>query len=270
MARLIDEGRIAQLSKKQGYFLKYFPARIRNVGEDAKEDRKLIYAFKDARDDAYKLVAQMVDGYLKREYGEQVKDMVFLCVPASRQEVNKSRYKEFCKEVSRLSGIKNGYSHLILMEDRLAVHERRRGREKEISKVSIMDFDKPFFKGKQVLIFDDIITTGGSYAIFAEEVIKLKEELKGVKLVAVIPYRGQSGRWTPYQRERYQRILNEVDEEIVLSEGYYNGCLLKRNDYMLAHASGIIAYYDGKPKGGTFYTCRKARLKGLDIINLYR
>lgn len=109
MARLIDEGMIAQLSKKQGYFLKYFPARIRNVGEDAKEDRKLIYAFKDARDDAYKLVAQMVDGYLKREYGEQVKDMVFLCVPASRQEVNKSRYKEFCKEVSRLSGIKNGY-----------------------------------------------------------------------------------------------------------------------------------------------------------------
>lgn len=49
MARLIDEGMIAQLSKKQGYFLKYFPARIRNVGEDAKEDRKLIYAFKDAR-----------------------------------------------------------------------------------------------------------------------------------------------------------------------------------------------------------------------------
>lgn len=85
MARLIDEGMIAQLSKKQGYFLKYFPARIRNVGEDAKEDRKLIYAFKDARDDAYKLVAQMVDGYLKREYGEQVKDMVFLCVPASRR-----------------------------------------------------------------------------------------------------------------------------------------------------------------------------------------
>ena len=188
MTRLIDEGMIAQLSKKQGYFLKYFPARIRNVGEDAKEDRKLIYAFKDARDDAYKLVAQMVDGYLKREYGEQVKDMVFLCVPASRQEVNKSRYKEFCKEVSRLSGIKNGYSHLILMEDRLAVHERRRGREKEISKVSIMDFDKPFFKGKQVLIFDDIITTGGSYAIFAEEVEKHGAHVVGGLFLARTQY----------------------------------------------------------------------------------
>lgn len=73
---------------------------------------------------------------------------------------------------NREASIKNGYSHLILMEDRLAVHERRRGREKEISRVSIMDFDKPFFKGKQVLIFDDIITTGGSYGIFAEEVEK--------------------------------------------------------------------------------------------------
>ena len=83
MARLIDEGMIAQLSKKQGYFLKYFPARIRNVGEDAKEDRKLIYAFKDARDDAYKLVAQMVDGYLKREYGEQVTRLRGLSMPES-------------------------------------------------------------------------------------------------------------------------------------------------------------------------------------------
>ena len=75
MARLIDEGMIAQLSKKQGYFLKYFPARIRNVGEDAKEDRKLIYAFKDARDDAYKLVAQMVDDNV-REVQSTRKDFV--------------------------------------------------------------------------------------------------------------------------------------------------------------------------------------------------
>lgn len=41
MARLIDEGMIAQLSKKQGYFLKYFPARIRNVGEDARKTESL-------------------------------------------------------------------------------------------------------------------------------------------------------------------------------------------------------------------------------------
>lgn len=189
MARVMSEGMKAQMSKKRDFFLKYFPSRIRNVGEDAKAARKLIYAFKDARDMAYKKVAQMVDGYLKEQYGDKVKDMVFLAVPASRQDIHKSRYKEFCKEVSRLSGIKNGYSHLILMEDRLAVHERRNGREKEISKVSIMDFDEPFFRGKQVLIFDDIITTGGSYAIFAEEVERHGAQVVGGLFLAKTHYK---------------------------------------------------------------------------------
>lgn len=103
----------------------------------------------------------------------------------------------------------------------------------------------------------------------AEEVIKLKGELSELRLVVVIPYRGQSERWTSYQQQRYLHIMKEVDEKVVLSEVYYKGCLLKRNDYMLSMVSGIIAYFDGKPKGGTFYTCRKAKASGLDIINLY-
>lgn len=173
--------------------------------------RKHIYAFKDARDEAYKQVAQMVDSYLKKEYGEEVKDMVFLCVPASRQEVNRSRYKEFCKEVSRLSGIQNGYSHLILMEDRLAIHERRRGGEKEITKVSIMDFDRAFFKGKKVLVFDDIITTGGSYALFAEEVEKHGAQVVGGLFLAR----------THYKYKRYETDFEQDTERCLYGASLY-------------------------------------------------
>lgn len=57
---------------------------------------------------------------------------------------------------------------------------------------------------------------------------------------------------------------------ILLSKHYFNGCLLRRNDYMLSHSCGLIAFFDGKPKGGTFYTCRKAKSMGMDIINLYK
>ena len=32
----------------------------------------------------------------------------------------------------------------------------------------------------------------------------------------------------------------------------------------------LIAFFDGTPKGGTFYTCRKAKTMGMDIINLYK
>ena len=35
------------------------------------------------------------------------------------------------------------------------------------------------------------------------------------------------------------------------------------------HSSSLIAWYDGKPKGGTFYTYRKATANGLKVINLY-
>lgn len=53
MAKVIDESLKKQLSKKMVHFLKYFPVRIKNVGEDAVAARNLIWAFKDSRDDAY-------------------------------------------------------------------------------------------------------------------------------------------------------------------------------------------------------------------------
>lgn len=104
----------------------------------------------------------------------------------------------------------------------------------------------------------------------AEEVISLKVELPNLKLIAVIPYDGQNERWSAREQDRYCDILDKADDAILLSKYYFNGCLLRRNDYMLSHSCGLIAFFDGKPKGGTFYTCRKAKSMGMDIINLYK
>ena len=104
----------------------------------------------------------------------------------------------------------------------------------------------------------------------AEEVISLKVELPNLKLIAVIPYDGQNERWSAREQDRYWDILDKADDAILLSKHYFNGCLLRRNDYMLSHSCGLIAFFDGKPKGGTFYTCRKAKSMGMDIINLYK
>ena len=65
------------------------------------------------------------------------------------------------------------------------------------------------------------------------------------------------------------RLISRADQVIVLSEHYFHGCLLRRNDFMLEYSCGLIAFYDGKPYGGTFYTCREAVKKGMDIVNLY-
>lgn len=104
----------------------------------------------------------------------------------------------------------------------------------------------------------------------AEVVLALKAELPQIKLIAVIPFKGQFARWNYKEQARYHSILSQCDKQIILSQTYYNGCLLRRNDYMLANSCGLIAYFDGKPQGGTFYTIRKARSMRMDIINLYK
>lgn len=167
MAKVIDESLKKQLSKKMVHFLKYFPVRIKNVGEDAVAARNLIWAFKDSRDDAYEKVVQMTADHLQEEFGEQVTNMVFVCVPASTQEQNQSRYARFCERVSELTGIANGFTHVKVLSDRLAIHEHCH--DKSVSRTQVIDFDAEYFNGKNVLVMDDVVTTGTSYALFANQ-----------------------------------------------------------------------------------------------------
>ena len=104
----------------------------------------------------------------------------------------------------------------------------------------------------------------------AETLLAMKTEYPDIRLTAVIPFRGQSFRFNFADKERYRSILGKADNVVCLSETYFDGCFLRRNDYMLNYASHIIAYYNGEPKGGTFYTCRRAERMGLEITNLYK
>ncbi len=103
----------------------------------------------------------------------------------------------------------------------------------------------------------------------AEAALSLQSELKDLQVIAVVPFRGQSDRWSKEEQAKYDAILRIVDDVVVLSERYYNGCLLRRNDYMVNRSSLLIAYFNGNPKGGTFYTVREAKQQGLDIVNLH-
>lgn len=102
-----------------------------------------------------------------------------------------------------------------------------------------------------------------------ETVLDMKGERPDIRLTAVIPFRNQPDKFSPKDKERYQSILAKADNVIMLSETYFDGCYLRRNDYMLDRSSHVISYFNGEPKGGTFYTCRRAERMGLRIDNLY-
>ena len=103
----------------------------------------------------------------------------------------------------------------------------------------------------------------------AEVVVSLKQSHPDITLTAAIPFNGQASRFSFYDRKRYDRVLKVADEVIVLSDSYYPRCFLERDEFMVNNASSLIAYYDGREKGGTFYTIRKAMAQNLPIVNVF-
>lgn len=105
--------------------------------------------------------------------------------------------------------------------------------------------------------------------VAAQLVQSLKCNLPGISLTAAIPFEGQAERYNIYDKRVYGRLLELADKVIVLSDCYYPRCFLDRDEFMFENASYLIAYYDGREKGGTYYTVKKARARGIPIINVY-
>ena len=79
----MDKNIIGQANKVMVWLMKYYPVRIKNVGEQQKADRQTIWDFKDGR--AYEQVALMTAKHLQELFGSRLTSIVFTCVPASTQ-----------------------------------------------------------------------------------------------------------------------------------------------------------------------------------------
>ena len=104
----------------------------------------------------------------------------------------------------------------------------------------------------------------------AEAVLELRSDLAGLCCISVAPFMRKyfaNSNWTPEWKARALQVYKQSDYAFALSEKYQSGTYHTRNEYLVDHASLLIAYYDGKP-GGTQYTCSYAKNKGLNIINI--
>jgi len=100
-----------------------------------------------------------------------------------------------------------------------------------------------------------------------EIVTELKQKYPHIRLIACIPHAGQEKSWNEDYRERYYRLLDSADKNIVFYDHYIYGCMQKRNRYMADNAAYMIAVFNGS-SGGTKSTIDYAMRKGLDIILL--
>ena len=160
--RFIPEEWKQQWSKFMVTFFDYLPTKYEaNKREWAV--RKLVWDFKDGK--RWQVVADMVAKRMRAQFGAQVQEVTFVCIPASSAQKNETRYKEFSAEVARLAGCKNGYKAVEIEGERLAVHETKAS--KRVQTVEVIKLNKRFLSGKKVLVFDDVLTQGHSYARFS-------------------------------------------------------------------------------------------------------
>ena len=103
----------------------------------------------------------------------------------------------------------------------------------------------------------------------AEIVVSLKDQHPDISLIAAIPFRKQPCRFSDYLRRRYQILLGMADKVVVLSEDYYPRCFLERDVFMVKNSSLLIANYDGRRKGGTFYTIERAKEQSIPVVNVF-
>lgn len=144
------------------------------------DNREMIYNFKNnseltdpishknALDKAISLVLPL----LSDTFGEATKQLTLVCIPASTAEQTAARFEEFAQRVTEATGMTNGYEHITIVADKDGVGD---------SHLPEYAIDTEFFAERKVLLFDDIMVTGGSVNKFATRLSEL-----GIDIVAAV------------------------------------------------------------------------------------
>ena len=100
-----------------------------------------------------------------------------------------------------------------------------------------------------------------------EWILARKKVDPSVTLSVYVPYRGQANAFSPADMLRYQRLLNEADEVLYLSETYHPGCMRERNARMVNDSVICIAYVR-RSRSGSAQTLKMAEAKGLTVLRI--
>ena len=108
-----------------------------------------------------------------------------------------------------------------------------------------------------------------------ELLLELKEqpEYSDIELVLVLPFDGHDRDWDPKSRRRLS-VLRQHSTEVVIAGTAENSPVTNyrlRNQYMVDHASCLLAVYDNdwNLRSGTMQTVNYARRKGLPITLIH-
>ncbi len=110
---------------------------------------------------ALKEAIEMVTALIKATFAEDATQLTLVCIPASKKSHTERRFKNFSEAVCAATGLENAYEHFSYTIS------------KDEDEADFCKIDEPYFAGKKVLLFDDIISSGGSVCRFADKLSAL-------------------------------------------------------------------------------------------------
>lgn len=90
----------------------------------------------------------------------------------------------------------------------------------------------------------------------------------GIPVLAALPFIGQADAWPKESQARHRGVLAKCAHVTIVCDGGYSPHKMqRRNEWMVDHATELVALWDGS-SGGT-WNCIKYAKKKLPIINLW-
>lgn len=188
----------------------YIPQRYLNRATFEEIDlHRRILDFKDGKGYATRWAAKKIGCALS---DMDLSDTYIVCIPASCKRTHDRRYKEFTKMVCEWCGAKNGFDFVQVFGHRQKAHinhvyelTEQRGqsqtclnfaesrRMKRVYQLAdnaddFIHIDDTFFKGKNIIVVDDIVTTGKTANAFIDRMVSAGANVKMAFFLAKTKY----------------------------------------------------------------------------------
>lgn len=160
------------------FFFEYYPSNRyddRDLTKEQVSNRTFIWGFKDGKDYYQERAVEMVSDYINStRLKPHLNKIVLVCSPASNSISNSTRFQFFSREVCNRTGMVDGFGHIKLTGFATPKHMGGQG-------CVAFDADRSFFADRFVILFDDLVTSGGTISI-----TKRRLEQVGSRVIGVI------------------------------------------------------------------------------------
>ena len=163
---------------RYNYLLRYYPTTCDiDATESEWADRWTVWNFKNTpgktsssdHQRALDTVIPQIKSKLISTFGsDALKCLTLVCIPASSADKTQARYKDFSNRLCRETGMNNAYDKMQVVSS--SSEKKFGGSGISANNVS---FDASYFRGKYVLLFDDVITKGDSMLRFKKRMEEL-------------------------------------------------------------------------------------------------